>query len=129
MKGGVYYYSPTTGGFYNTEVNTNIPVDAISISRKEYTELLDKQSDGHIIEFTENGVFTIVPDKDLTFSERSWRDFELTRSDVELYKVQDSDPNAIGTVSDWRNYRKALRAWPEHEHFPDKAYRPIPPEK
>jgi len=61
-------------------------------------------------------------------SERVWRDAELARADVELFKVQDSDPKAVGSVADWRQYRKELRAWPEHEGFPSKANRPKAPD-
>jgi len=27
----------------------------------------------------------------------------------------------------WREYRKALRSWPEHEDFPNKESRPVSP--
>jgi len=63
-----------------------------------------------------------------TSSEIAWRDSELTRSDFELNKVQDSDPKAKGSVSDWRNYRKALRSWPESLDFPNKDKRPLSPD-
>jgi len=55
--------------------------------------------------------------------ERQWRDAELDKADVELYKVQDG--RGTGLVSDWRNYRNELRDWPEHESFPDSAFRPV----
>ena len=64
----------------------------------------------------------------LSYTERAWRDSELIRSDIELYKVQDSDPKAVGTVAGWREYRKALRAWPEHKDFPNKEKRPASPD-
>ncbi len=60
--------------------------------------------------------------------ERMWRDAELVRSDVELYKAQDADPKSIGSVSDWRIYRKALRAWPESKDFPKTLFRPKAPD-
>lgn len=60
--------------------------------------------------------------------ERKWRDCELRRADVELSKVQDSDPNAKGTVGDWREYRKQLRAWPSSKDFPNQAFRPKAPD-
>lgn len=59
--------------------------------------------------------------------ERYWRDAELSRSDIELAKVQDSDPKAVGTVAQWRTYRKELRAWTESPNFPDTTYRPVAP--
>ncbi len=54
--------------------------------------------------------------------ERQWRDAELAKADIELNKVQDG--RGTGLVSDWRDYRNALRDWPEHESFPDSAFRP-----
>lgn len=62
------------------------------------------------------------------FQERLWRDSELDRADIELYKVQDSDPKAKGSVSGWREYRKALRAYPESEGFPNQESRPVAPD-
>jgi hypothetical protein len=64
---------------------------------------------------------------DLAVVERNWRDSELINADIELNKVQDSDPKATGTVSDWRTYRKALRAWPEDKNFPKQEFRPKSP--
>lgn len=60
--------------------------------------------------------------------ERVWRNIEINRADIELNKVQDSDPKAKGAVSQWREYRKALRAWPEHADFPNKEKRPVAPD-
>lgn len=60
--------------------------------------------------------------------ERVWRNSELERSDIQLNKVQDSDPKAKGSVSDWRNYRKALRELPNHKDFPNKSARPSAPD-
>jgi len=54
--------------------------------------------------------------------ERQWRNTELAKADIELNKVQDG--RGTGLVSDWRDYRNELRDWPEHEGFPDSAFRP-----
>ena len=58
--------------------------------------------------------------------ERDWRNVELDRADIELNKVQDG--MGTGTVTAWREYRCALRNWPEHESFPDSSFRPIAPD-
>lgn len=77
----------------------------------------------------QNGVFS-NPEKqnEVDELERQWRDSELVRSDVELYKAQDSDPKSSGSVADWRAYRKALRAWPESPLFPNQEERPRAPD-
>ena len=72
---------------------------------------------------------TAKPKVDTTeIQERLWRDAELTRADIELCKVQDSDPKAVGTVAGWREYRKALRSWPQSVDFPDTSKRPVAPD-
>ena len=60
-------------------------------------------------------------------TERYWRNAELVRADEELNKVQDADPKAIGTVGQWREYRKALRNYPSVEGFPNETLRPVSP--
>lgn len=57
---------------------------------------------------------------------RAWRDTELARADVCLLKAEDGD--GVGTVSEWREYRKALRAWPEAEGFPADSSKPKSPD-
>jgi hypothetical protein len=75
-----------------------------------------------------NGEAEIVPYEapDLRPSEeRSWRDQELARSDIELYKIQDG---GVGTVGTWRTYRVALRDLPNHVDFPLSTARPSAPD-
>lgn len=59
-------------------------------------------------------------------AERAWRDTELARADIELNKAQDGD--GVGTVKAWRDYRKALRAWPDTVGFPSAESRPVAPD-
>lgn len=102
---------------------------AVKITQAELTRLLDEQSKGKRIVKGGDGKPTTAEQGliDNSRAERIWRNSELVVADIELNKVQDSDTNAVGTVSQWREYRKALRAWPEHSEFPDKAYRPVSP--
>jgi hypothetical protein len=60
-------------------------------------------------------------------AERLWRDSELARADIQLLKVQDG-ATKYGTQKAWREYRNALRDWPESEDFPSTEYRPIAPD-
>ena len=127
------FYSASTGGFYCTEIHgDNMPTGVVEITTEQHTALINGQMDGKIIKADDNGFPTLtvhVPtQEDLESTERSWRDSELIRADIELYKVQDSDPKAVGTVTQWREYRKALRAWPEHKDFPNKEKRPVSPD-
>lgn len=74
-----------------------------------------------------DGIFKEQIATHLPEQERLWRDAELISADYELNKVQDGDINSIGSVGDWRTYRKLLRAWPESEDFPDTSKRPQAP--
>lgn len=133
-----YYYSKTTDSFYPEEYkaqyvsNNSWPADAVLVSYEDFSKFsLSVNPSGKKRHF-KDGVFEWVEDiltiTQLVFSERLWRDCELVRCDFEVYKVQDSDPNAQGSVGGWREYRKALRAWPEHQDFPKTEFRPKAPD-
>ena len=55
--------------------------------------------------------------------EREWRKGELERADHQINKLDD----AAGDSKAWRDYRVALRDWPEHQDFPNKDRRPVAP--
>ncbi|QNR53877.1 tail fiber assembly protein [Pseudomonas phage phiK7A1] len=65
----------------------------------------------------------IVSEED---AERTWRNYELARADIEFNKVTDGE--GTGTVKAWKAYRIALRAWPDTEGFPDSTKRPVAPD-
>ncbi|AZZ94675.1 hypothetical protein EUZ85_29780 [Hahella sp. KA22] len=50
-------------------------------------------------------------------AERAWRDLELKRADIELFKVEDQ--NSDGQAQRWRAYRCALRDYPQQADFPN----------
>ena len=126
------YFSQATKGFYHEGLQSSLPPDAVEINEKQYETfqanvmkgLIGEIVDGDFIFSQQDSLVSAIPPAD---SERLWRNVELTRADIELYKVQDSDPEYSGTVADWRNYRRVLRAWPEHEDFPNKESRPVSP--
>lgn len=123
MKDFIYYHKVKRGFVLNSDGD-----DTIGLTKEEYNNLLSEQSLGRRIVNDSDVVVSKLVNKDLVNIERSWRDAELQRSDIELNKVQDSDPKAFGVVADWRVYRKQLRAWPEHQEFPNKQFRPVPPD-
>lgn len=72
-----------------------------------------------------NGTYTPAPLPTVTPDEgRLWRNSELYRADNEIRKHQDSDSSAEGTESNWREYRVALREWPDTSEFPSQESRP-----
>ena len=126
------YYDKGVNGFLHENIAPTIPNTAVEISVSKYKELRQGQLDGKVLSCDEDGnpilVEKTVTQEEIFLAERSWRDVELDRADEELNKVQDSDPKARGTVSQWRDYRKALRAWPENPDFPEKSLRPKAPD-
>lgn len=98
----------------------------------ETAEFKDKYGEGNLVPLNEDetsihlAANTNTEDPSLT--ERLWRDSELVHADIELYKVQDSGPKAKGSVSEWREYRRKLRDYPESEGFPNKESRPVAPD-
>lgn len=123
------YFSSRKQALFNTQFfkKEQMPDDVVPLDDVQYKEVTEMLNTEHVVTFV-NGV--LVSTKKLVSGdeERGWRNFELDRADIELNKVQDSDPKSIGTVADWRTYRKALRAWPEHKDFPNKDKRPVSPD-
>ncbi len=127
------YFNKTNIALYVDDIHKTIPSGSVEITQEQYKALLDGQSQGKQIGSDENGNPILVAPPAITqtqliYKERVWRDGELMRSDIELNKVQDADSKAVGSVSDWRSYRKALRALPEHPLFPAIEARPVAPD-
>lgn len=124
------YYSKSRKAFFDDEINPYIPKDAVAISREDHIALLEGQSQGLVICFDGDIPILVPPagptDEEIKAIERSWRNNELNRADIELNKVQDG--MGVGSVASWREYRCALRRWPEHEKFPDINFRPVAPD-
>ena len=109
--------------YYRDKNNTVFAYETEEDRKKFGSPNLVEMSAEEVVQYTAKNRVDIS-----SIQERLWRDAELARADIELNKVQDSDPKAVGTVAGWREYRKALRAWPEHKDFPNKEKRPVPPD-
>ena len=126
------FASKTTRGFYDAAIHgDNMPADVVEITAEEHAALLDGQSNGKLIDFDEAGrpFLTDPPpptDEQIADIERVWRNGELARADIELNKVQDGVGH--GTVTAWREYRCALRDWPENPSFPNVDQLPTAPD-
>lgn len=130
-----YLYSPSTNCFYLKEdlklykASNNLPLDLVEASSEDFHQYAIKTAPEGKVRGWVDGKLTWVDRKvDASFVEAIWMEKELNRAREELEKVQDSDPSAIGSVTNWRDYRKSLRSWPESENFPNKAYRPTAPD-
>lgn len=125
----MYFLNKTTLGF---DWHDEDPKDKnlISLTDEYHQELITARNiDRKVISVVKNKIVLkdfVIPTADYPEIERSWRDSELKRADVELLKAEDDD--GVGTPQQWRAYRKALRAWPEHADFPQKKSRPTAPD-
>lgn len=134
-----HFYSDKAKAFYIEDLRAAYeaagtwPDDAIAITEEQYEALLEGLGDvTKVIKVDAKkklklGNRSSSELKEINVAqERSWRDLELTRADVELLKAEDGD--GVGEPSDWRKYRVALRAWPSASKFPDKSFRPVAPD-
>ena len=112
----MFYYKDEKSGevfAYDEKLPPRAEVGMVAISPEEARAYADSYVD---------------PEMSPAYLERLWRNKEISRADVELNKVQDSDPKAKGTVAEWREYRKQLRAWPSAKEFPNSKRRPKAPD-
>lgn len=132
------YYSKQNDAFYPEEyrefyVNAGTwPSDLIETSAEDFNDFgLQTPPNGKIRGFI-GGVFCwadiVITEEQAQQNEISWVSLEINRVRDELEKVQDSDPYSVGTVADWRNYRKLLRVWSTNINFPNKDFRPMAPD-
>ncbi|MCF5025126.1 phage tail assembly chaperone [Pseudomonas lurida] len=132
------FYSKTTRGFYNSEINVFIPEDRVQITKAEHAALLAGEAGGKLIVADENGVPYLAERlpataDDLAAAERKWRDGEL--SSVMWLRERHRDQQEIGgdtTLSaaqfaELLLYMQALRDWPQSANFPDIEQRPLVP--
>lgn len=134
----MFYYSPSINTFYplvmKEDYGDSWPDDAIPVSEEDWVAYGQTSAPaGYKRAWSEKGLAWVKDEsanspEQLAETERVWRNNELIRSDIELNKVQDSDPKAFGSVGIWRDYRKSLRAWPESIYFPEKTKRPVTPD-
>lgn len=59
------YYSKSTGGFYDDSIHKTIPFDAVSVTKEEWQNLIEEQSNGKKIVSNEHG-YPISVDHNLT---------------------------------------------------------------
>lgn len=135
-----YHYSATTNAFYPEDMLDayiqagTLPDDLSLCSEEEFKTFTSAQAvpEGMCRGPSISGKPAWVPippqtTAEAASAERVWRNDELLAADIELNKVQDGV--GVGTVAAWREYRCALRDWPDHAMFPDSAHRPVSPHR
>lgn len=104
------FYSPSTGGFYLSDMHAGlIPADAKEITREQHQELMAGQSAGKSIYAGANGspeLIDAIPPPLTVEQIRARRDALLAASD--WTQLPDS-PLSKSKKSEWASYRQALR--------------------
>jgi hypothetical protein len=83
------YYSPTTKGFYDPEINTDIPSDKVSLTDQQYQELMVAQSEGKVISVVNGQLFSSDP-APVTKTDAEWNaaiDAQLMAADWKIIRA------------------------------------------
>lgn len=124
------FYSKSTGGFYNVEVNgVNIPEDAVSITEQHYADLMAGQTSGQVIMGDSDGSPYLSPapsptSEQLAIDARQKRDSLISETD---WTVLADAPLTTAQKNAWKAYRQALRDVPSQSGFPDSITWPVKP--
>lgn len=122
------HYSPSTAGFYHSDIHADMPPDAAPISQQLHEELLAAQGEGMVILTDENGQPYAAPrsfsEAELLAQLRAKRDRLLSESD--FTQVADA-PLSPAEKQAWAVYRQQLRDLPETITNPADIAWPEPP--
>lgn len=53
------FYSPSENGFYDSDINRDMPSDVIAITRDEYVNLFNGQANGQVIVANKKGKLSL----------------------------------------------------------------------
>lgn len=102
------YYAHSTKGFYNSEINTVIPADAVPINAEDHAVLLAGQAAGKVIT-AERGQKPVLadPEPEAEIDVRKLADDALVASDRVILEFLES---GLAVPDEWRKYRDDLRS-------------------
>lgn len=131
-----FLYSPTKDSFYPAEYkedykkNNNWPSDLVQVSNADFkTFSLGKPPLGSKRAYINGSLLWVekqITSEQMLIMETAWCQTEIARADDYINRIQDGEAG-IGTVTEWRNYRKKLRTWASSNDVLDKSKRPIAP--
>lgn len=126
-----YFFSASTVGFYLSEINTEMPDDAVEITESVWREYLATPADGKILGADDSGAPSWVDKPALTpeqIAEQAKNEQVRLRTiaDSEIAWRQDAVDTEVATdeektaLADWKKYRISLMRvdlsnpeWPE----------------
>ena len=111
-----YYYSKSTGGFYDSTIHSSWPEDVVEISPTQYNEMLAGQSQGKVIMPGKDGkpLLTVPAPSHLhQWNGKEWVLDKAAASQL-LAESIDNGTKAINDLVD-EAYRHVTRFWPEYQ--------------
>jgi hypothetical protein len=127
----IFYWAPSTKGFYSSEINTNIPDDAVELTKENYLYLANNQRADKVISVVDGDV--VFTDRVYTAEERS----EAIRSNRNtlLFELDQITGNPLrwATFTDTQKqqlaeYRQTLLDVPQQPTFPNSVVWPTKPQ-
>jgi hypothetical protein len=105
------FYSKTTNGFYDSDINEDMPSDVVDVTDADYAELFSAQALGKTIQADSNGnpkaVNLSLTTKQIHAALLSQAQIALSKSDITIMRCYAS---SIAVPAAWQTYRSALRS-------------------
>lgn len=111
------FYNKNTNAFYNSEIN-DIPENSVEITHEYHNELLQKQSEGMIIQSNENGypiaVERVLTDEERIYTNESKKQQLINEAIQKIALLQDiidldmQEADEEQQLKQWKKYRILL---------------------
>lgn len=110
------YYSQSTGGFYDDQIHSRLPEDAVAISPEQHAALLAGQSSGQVIMPGKDGKPVLTSKAPSHLHQWNGKDWVLDKAAASqlLAEAIDNGTKAINDLVD-EAYRHVTRFWPEYQ--------------
>ena len=110
------YYSQSNGGFYDDQIHSRLPEDAVAISPEQHTALLAGQSNGQVIMPGKDGKPVLTSKAPSHLHQWNGKEWTLDKAAASqlLAEAIDNGTKAINDLVD-EAYRHVTRFWPEYQ--------------
>ena len=110
------YYSQSSGGFYDSDIHTRLPEDAVAISPEQHAALLAGQSGGQVIMPGKDGKPVLAPLAPSHLHQWNGKEWVLDKAAASQLLAEAID-NGTKVINDLvgEAYRHVTRFWPEYQ--------------
>ena len=110
------YYSKTNQAFYDSNIHSRLPEDAVEISQEQHAALLAGQSSGQVIMPGKDGKPVLAPKAPSHLHQWNGKEWMLDKAAASqlLAEAIDKGTDAINNMVDGA-YRHVTRFWPEYQ--------------